>query len=219
MTDDIYNSTKIEGNSLTKREVTYYLANHVTLRGKPLKDIRQVDNYEKMVHHIGVLIKENRFVLSKETICNIHKSLTEGELPPGESGVFRNDIVTIGVTTFMPPDHQMVPGFIEEAIAHYYDTSDALKTDFERICEFKRNFERIHPFFDGNGRTGRILANVLFLQSGYGYITIPEELRNDYFDSIENNTLHEFFAERMIESMEYINDLHRTKDIIREKEL
>ncbi|MBR1744176.1 MAG: Fic family protein [Lachnospiraceae bacterium] len=77
--------------------------------------------------------------------------------------------------------------------------------------DLKRNFERIHLFFDGNGRTGRILSNILFLQSGYGYVTIPPEYRVEYFDSIEYNTPHEFFADRMIHSMEYIDEMHMNK--------
>ncbi len=156
------------------------------------------------------MIKDKAFILSDESICQIHYMLTENELAVNESGHYRNDSVHIIGTSHIPPDAEEVPKHINELLDYYYDQSDTLMTDFERICEFKRNFERIHPFFDGNGRTGRILSNILFLQSGYGYVTIPPEYRVEYFDSIEYNTLHEFLADRMIQSMKYIDELHST---------
>ena len=73
MNADIYNSTKIEGNTLTSREVTDYLNNKVTVRGKPLNDYRQVSNYSEMINTIGTLIKTKSFIVSEEVILQIQE--------------------------------------------------------------------------------------------------------------------------------------------------
>ena len=124
--------------------------------------------------------------------------VTKNELPRNESGVLRNDVVHIRTTDYIPPIPEDIPELIDELI-NKYNTNDNSKTQFEKICQFKCNFERIHPFFDGNGRTGRLLANILFIKNGYPYITVPTAERDLYFKSIENNTLNEYFAQKMYE--------------------
>ena len=212
MNKDVYNSNHIEGNSLTAKEVTYLLENNVTVRGKPLKDHIAIKNYDLALKSLKSVVKENAFRPTIESICQLHHIITKGELPNDECGALRNDAVFLRTTSYIPPHESEIHAFLQEAIEEY-DNPSCYKSDFERICELKRNFERIHPFFDGNGRTGRVLANTLFLQSGYGYISVPPEEREEYFESIENNTMHEYFAKKMIESMEHIKEFHHSNTV------
>lgn len=206
MKNDIYESTKIEGNGLSRYDVTNFLDDHVTIRGKGFRDYAQIHNYQFVLDSIKELVKSDSLELTEDLICMIHKMVTNNELSTDESGVYRNDVVHIRTTDYVPPLDTEVPMFMKELIDEFNKPLEVGETTFERICEFKRNFERIHPFFDGNGRTGRAIMNVLFLSNGYGYVSIPADERDLYFDSLENNTFSDFAADKMLESMEILKD-------------
>lgn len=213
---DIYNSTKIEGNTLTAKEVTYYLENGVTVRGDKLRDYVQVVNYKDILNAMKEWVKSEDVKLTEDFILSVHKMITKSELAENESGVYRDDNVHIRTTSYIPPNNYEVPHFMNELINEYNKPLELGETQFERICEFKRNFERIHPFFDGNGRCGRVIMNTLFLKQGYAFITIDASERDLYFDSIENNTLHRFLADKMEKQMLIIQQTHKTNNIHKE---
>lgn len=113
------------------------------------------------------------------------------------------------MTDYIPPIETFVPEYMKE-LCDMYAKPLEFSTQFERICEFKRNFERIHPFADGNGRTGRFMMNLLLMQNGYLPITIKEDERAEYFESIENNTFCEFAAKKEVEALNMF--LEKDKD-------
>lgn len=206
LTEDIYNSIHIEGNSLTKREVTLYLEKGITVRGKPLRDYAQAKNYNNVIDKL----KQNLFPkdLTEDLILAVHKMITDGEIP--EAGMYRDDFVSLTTSLRIPPDAEEVPRLMQELVAKFNEPTDIPM--FEKICEFKRNFELIHPFFDGNGRTGRVLMNNLFLQQGYPCIIIKAEERDEYFDSLENNYFCEFASKKMLESIMLLQKTNANKD-------
>lgn len=212
MKDDVYNSTKIEGNILSRQEVTHFLDNGITIRGKSFKDYAQINNYQYIINAIKDGIISAPISLTEDFILQIHKMITEGELPANESGNYRQEPVSIRFTGYIPPMEFDIPDLMKELVAKYNEPLRFCETQFERICEFKRNFERIHPFIDGNGRTGRVLMNILFLQNGYGYITFPENERDLYFKSLEENTFDKYAADKMIQSFETIKHQRLTKE-------
>lgn len=217
MIKEVYNNVKIEGNSLSKIDITQYLQNDVTVRSKPLRDYLQVKNCVTALESLKTIVMDQGLPLTKELITNIHGILTEGELTPEESGHYRKEDVSIRTTNHIPPVAESIEKHMQDAIDKYNNKEHTDATQFERICEFKRNFERIHPFIDGNGRTGRLVANVLFLQNGYPYVSFPFEERENYFNALENNTLCDFLADRMIESIEEIKekqDIDADKDAV-----
>lgn len=205
---DIYESTKIEGNTLTAKEVTLYLQSNITIRGKSLRDYLQVSNYKNVLDVLGQWVKSDDTKLTEELILYIHKMITNNELSDKKSGHYRDDFVHIRTTSYIPPDSIEIEEDMQKLIDEYNSPLKPGYTMFEKICEFKRNFERIHPFFDGNGRTGRVLMNTLFLQNGYAYISIPYEERDRYFDSLENNTFHKYAAEKMLIQLKEIELEH-----------
>lgn len=215
--EEVYNNVKIEGNSLSRIDITQYLQNDVTVRSKPLRDFLQVKNCANALEMLKTIVMDPELPLTKELITSIHSILTEGELNAEESGHYRKEDVSIRTTNYIPPVAESVDRHMEELINKYNNKDHSDATQFERICEFKRNFERIHPFIDGNGRTGRLVANVLFLQNGYPYVSFPFEEREEYFDAIENNTLCDYLADRMIISIDEIKekqDVEKDKDVI-----
>lgn len=216
MYEDIFESTKLEGNQLSRLEVTFYLDNGITVRGKSLQDYAQVHNYQNVMNAIKEGLLTQNKILSEDFILCIHKMITEDELPEQECGQYRQEPVHIRYTDYIPPIETEIPDLMKELVEKYNRPLE-YETPFERICEFKRNFERIHPFIDGNGRTGRVLMNILFLQNGYGYISIPASERDMYFNSLDDNSFVRFMVPRMLQSMEKIQNRRITKEMGYEK--
>ena len=196
---DIYNSLYIEGNTLTLSEITVFIENGIIVHGKSFKDYVQLNNYENALNWLKKEVKGKNLKLSISLIVRVHKIVTNIELGK-YSGRFRDDQVYIKTTTIIPPSYKNIIYLLNEEIKLYHERKHKVYTDFERICLFKNAFEKIHPFFDGNGRTGRILMNLLMIQCGYPYLTIPVELRADYFDSLEYNNFTEFACDVMLEN-------------------
>lgn len=205
MIDDNYNSIAIEGNGLKREEVTYLLETGLSIRGTNIRDHLQAKNYSNALNILKQCILDKDIIVTPEFIKWAHQIITEGELPVKDCGDFRTEPVHIRTTNYIPPMEFEVPDHIDELCKMFYRPLDTDEV-FERICEFKRNFERIHPFIDGNGRTGRFLMNLLFLQNGYGFVTIKPEERDEYFNSIEDNTFNVFMSRKMLESMQEIKD-------------
>lgn len=205
MKGDIYNSTNIEGNSMTRDQVTIVLEAGVTIRGKSLKEHLQIINYEGALNVLKDMLQHKDFQLTEDNIKQIHQIVTMGELDSHESGQYRQEPVHIRYTDYIPPAEFDVPEHMKE-LCDMYNRPLEGETQFERICEFKLNFERIHPFVDGNGRTGRLLMNMLALQEGYGFISFPAEERDLYFDSLDTGSFAEYAAPKMQKVMErYLN--------------
>lgn len=199
---EFYNNSDGGNNSVVRNGITYILENDVTVRGHSFREHLQIRNYDNVLELMKRYITlKHREPLTEDFICMLHKLVMDHELPENESGQYRTESVHIRTTDFIPPPPEEVPTLIRELVLKYNKPSVAGKTRFEKICELKRNFERLHPFVDGNGRTGRLLMNILFLQNGYVFLGISSKERDLYFQSLENNTFHVFAAERMYKRM------------------
>lgn len=198
----VYDSTAIEGNQLRPMEITKILKDDITIRGRSFKDFSQANNCADTLHVFSDIVTQKiDLTMSEEFICYLHSLITSNELSTQESECYRTESVSIRFTDYIPPNEYDVPMYMQELVRMYLRPLNLWETQFERICEFKRNFERIHPFIDGNGRTGRMLMNIEFLKNGYGYINIPYDERDLYFEALENNTLCEFLSSKMLSSM------------------
>ena len=172
-----------------------------------MRDFVQIQNASFVLPALKQYILDDDTELSEELILCLHRYITSGELNISESGQYRTEPVNIRYTNYIPPIESDVPLLMKELVDKY-NRPLGCDTAFERICEFKRNFERIHPFIDGNGRTGRALMNLLFLKNGYGYISFKAEERDLYFNSLDNNTFTDYAATKMLESMKLIFMMH-----------
>jgi len=212
---DTYDNVAIEGNQISYFDVTKLLSNDVTIRGKSIRDHLQIKNHDNALDILKNFVLDSELKITPDFIKKIHFYITKGELCFNECGFFRTEPVSIRYTTYIPPMEWEIDYLMEELCDYLYAPLQN-ETHFERICEFKRNFERIHPFVDGNGRTGRLLMNLLFLQRGYGYVSIPAEERDKYFVSLDDNTFHKFLSDKMLHSLEKIK-YNREKEEEREE--
>ena len=107
---------------------------------------------------------------------------------------------------FVPPNPELVPNKMSELLYQYNNENISL---IERISNFHIEFEHIHPFEDGNGRTGRVLINHELIRNNEIPIVIPEERRIEYFEYLQNYDIDGF--NKMIKELQEI-EINKMKE-------
>ncbi|NLJ25434.1 MAG: Fic family protein [Firmicutes bacterium] len=172
-----YNSNAIEGSTLTLRETAMILEG-ITIDRKPLREHLEVVGQKDAFAYVLELV-ENETPLSERVIREIH-SLVLIDKPPQDRGVYRRVPVRILGSRHTPPQPYLVPIQMEELMGKYENWRTVLHV-VERVAAFHLSFEVIHPFIDGNGRTGRLLMNLELLQAGFPAINVKFADRERYY--------------------------------------
>lgn len=175
-----YNSNAIEGNTLTLRETAMVLEG-MTIDKKPLKDHLEAVGHRDAFVYMEELARQGTPITSHE-IRAIH-SLVLGDRPE-DKGRFRRVPVRIAGAYAIPAE----PFLIEEKLEELLKGDKARQTKMhpiERIALFHLVFEGIHPFIDGNGRTGRLLMNFELIRQGYPTIDVKFTDRRIYYDAFD----------------------------------
>ncbi len=175
-----YNSNAIEGSSLTLRETFLVINEGITVKGKPLKDHLEAKDHHAALHYLYELVEPGRrHTVSEHLIRSLHQLITL-ETDKEWAGTYRNANVIITGTPHQPPDALEVPQKMQELI----DWLQANRLDLhtvERAALLQYRLVHIHPFFDGNGRTSRLLMNLLLLQNGFPLAIILKNDRKKYY--------------------------------------
>ena len=218
MIEFTYNSNAIEGNTLTLKETAMALEG-MTIDQKPLKD-----HMEAIGHRDAFLfvqdIATKDIPLSESVIKQIHSLVLIDR--PDDKGVFRRIPVRI-MGAFTEP---VQPFLIKQKISDLLAENEHRKTamnPFERIARFHLEFEGIHPFVDGNGRTGRLVLNLDLIRNGYPPINIKFADRKKYYDAFDAyyrdgnvdvmvNLIAGYVNERLDEYLEIIMQSKNNKD-------
>ena len=192
MVDFTYNSNAIEGNTLTLKETAMVLEG-MTIDQKPLKDHLEAVGHRDAFLYIEDIAKDTK--ISETVIKNIHSLVLMNR--PEDKGVFRKIPVTIMGAYTEPVQPYMIEPKMTELLAENEKRKKKMHP-IERIARFHLEFEGIHPFIDGNGRTGRLLLNLDLIQNGYPAINVKFADRKTYYAAFD-----EFYknnnAEPMIE--------------------
>ena len=175
-----YDSNAIEGSSLSLRE-TALILDGVTIGGKPLKEHLEVVGHRDAFSYVEQLATERPPApITVRTIKQIHHLVLADK--PEDRGAFRSLPVRIGGSTHLPPDPSIVPELVDALVAGLQDNK---LHPLHQATRFHLEFESIHPFIDGNGRTGRLLLNLMLMQQGYLPINIKYTDRKRYLDCLE----------------------------------
>lgn len=175
-----YNSNAIEGNTLTLKETAMVLEG-MTVDRKPLKDHLEAVGHRDAFLYIEEIAKEN-LPLSESVIKNIHSLVLMDR--PEDKGVFRRIPVSI-VGAHTEP---VQPYLIEPRLTGLLTENEHRKETMhpiERIARFHLEFEGIHPFIDGNGRTGRLVLNLDLIRNGLPPVNIKFSDRRRYYDAFD----------------------------------
>lgn len=173
----IYNSNAIEGNTLTLQETALVIKEGITIDKKPLKDHLEAVGHKEAWQYVEELVKQ-KVQISEKIIKEIHSLVLMDKRE--DRGVYRRVPVTIVGANHTPPQPYQVPILMEQLIEKYHEMASL--HIIERAARFHLEFEAIHPFIDGNGRTGRILLNLELMKEGYPPINIRFGDRRRYYD-------------------------------------
>lgn len=174
-----YNSNAIEGNSLTLRETYLVLHEGMTIKGKPLKDHLEAKDHKEALDFLYDLISQERYTISEHLIRQLHQ-LVVRETEKEWAGKYRMGSVMIGGADHTPPDAVDVPRQMDGLIRWLRKNEKQLHP-VELAALFHHMFVYIHPFFDGNGRTARLVMNVILMRYGYPLAIILKNDRKKYY--------------------------------------
>ncbi len=180
LVEHTYNSNAIEGNTLTLQETALVLQG-VTIDKKPLKDHLEAVGYKEAFQYIEELAKQDKD-LSEYDIKSIHNLVLADR--PEDRGTFRRVNVRIAGALTNPVQPYLIEPKIEELLNNYKAWSETMHI-VERVAIFHLQFETIHPFIDGNGRTGRLIMNLQLIKEGLPAINIKFADRRKYYDAFD----------------------------------
>lgn len=180
MIDFTYNSNAIEGNTLTLKETALALEG-MTVDQKPLKDHLEAVGHRDAFLYVQDVAKQE-LSLSETVIKNIHALVLMNR--PDDKGVYRRIPVRIMGAYTEPVQPYMIEPKMTELLTVNEERKSTM-TDIERIALFHLEFEGIHPFIDGNGRTGRLILNLDLIRNGYPPINVKFTDRKRYYDAFD----------------------------------
>lgn len=183
-----YNSNAIEGSTLTLRETDMVLRG-LTVHQKPLKDHMEAVGHKEAFDFVLELV-QNRIPMTERIIQQIHYLVLADKRD--DRGVYRRIPVRIAGAQYEPVQPYLIQPKMEQLIKNYRDDTEHIVT---KMARFHVEFESIHPFIDGNGRTGRLLVNLELMKAGYPPIDIKFTDQLAYYDAFdEYHTKHSLAA-------------------------
>lgn len=209
-----YNSNSIEGNTLTLQETKMVIEEGFTIKGKSLREHFEAVNHQEAIELVESLISDS-YILKETDILNIHELVLQ-KIEKEFAGRFRTSGVRISGANFVPPNALKIDEYITE-LTDWTNNSDmniVLKSAI-----FHHRFVWIHPFFDGNGRTARLLFNLLLMKEGFPPAIILKNDRKKYYDALNsaNNGNYSKLVLLILQALErsldiYLGSLNNTYD-------
>lgn len=176
-----YDSTGIEGNTLTFGETSHLLFEGIVPKSKSMREVYEVINHKKAFDYILAYKGD----INKKFILELHKLVIVNTLEEdliSQIGRYRTVQVFIG--TSIPPKPQEVPKEMT-SLLRWYSVNKKTLHPLVVSSYFHTEFEKIHPFIDGNGRVGRLLMNFILHKNKYPMINIPKKRRLKYYKVLQ----------------------------------
>ena len=194
-----YNSNAIEGNSLTLRETDMVLRG-LTIDKKPLRDHMEAVSHKEAFEYVSDLVRD-RVPMSESIIKDIHYLVLADK--KDDRGVYRRVPVRIIGAQHEPVQPWLIAPRMEQLILDFTASTEHI---IPKLARFHIEFEGIHPFIDGNGRTGRLLVNLELMKAGFPPIDIKFTDRVAYY-----NAFDEYHVKHDLSAMEklfagYVNE-------------
>lgn len=218
-----YNSNSMEGNTLTKPETRSIMIGNLDVHRKPIKDVFEVTGHNAVIYDI-LRIGKGELRISEKRIKDIHTGIMYEEDSDkraliGKWKIQENEIINYKEEKqdFIAPDlvadeiHDLLNrtnAAIDKIISKKKDAPHPLDIAFD----FHLEFLKIHPFYDGNGRTARILTNLILISLGYPPFWIKDNEREQYYRYIADiqsyggnkEVFYTFLGELVLRSQELV---------------
>lgn len=177
----IYHTNAIEGNSLSLIETKVILSDGITVGGKKLSEHLEAINQADALAFIEASVKNN-VEISPSFIRELHFYVLNHE--EQNRGKYREKSVFIEGAQTVTALPSTIPSRLDSIIHEYIENKGKFDL-IHAVARFHADFEEIHPFSDGNGRTGRLIMNLELLKGGYPITIIEKEDRPEYYESLE----------------------------------
>ena len=174
-------SNSIEGNTLTLRETQLLIDENITPGGKSLREIHETINHNEAVKLL-YRITEKRQPVSERDLLDLH-ALVLRYIDDAWAGRYRQTRVFITGSPIIPPSHVHVPELMGKLVSGLVAASGH---PVRIAADAHYEFAKVHPFVDGNGRTARLLMNLLLLQRDYPLTVIPADQRAAYITAMDD---------------------------------
>ena len=181
-----YNSNAIEGSRMTKKETEKAIKGE-RVKGKELFEVLEAVNHDNALKYLLEAIKPH-FLIDEPYILKLHSIVMynfNNKLP----GKYRTGYVNVTNTELKLPSAQMVPIKMRGLLK---DINKSDKNALKKVARDHYEFEAIHPFFDGNGRVGRLIMLTQLLAKGYPPAIIQVEDRHKYYLALSKGDLADF---------------------------
>lgn len=180
-----YSSNALEGNSLTITETKVLLEDGITVGGKPIRDCYEATGHAKAYDYMLEVARGGPLHFSEDVICQLH-ALFYGSIDSEHAGKCRDIQVIITGTEYVPPAAADVPQQMADLVWELEEKSGKVHPVVLAAYAHRRLVD-IHPFQDGNGRTARLLMNLILINKGYCMVSIPPILRREYISALEQS--------------------------------
>jgi Fic family protein len=179
-----YESNKIEGNTLTLQETALVIEKGLTVGGKTLNEHLEAVNHTYAIEYIKELARDKQNITERD-LLQIHSLILKG-IDNTNAGQYRKVQVLISGAKHVPPQSYLVAREMEELFIWYNKNKDKLHPVI-LSAEMHERLVTIHPFIDGNGRTARLLMNLILLQNGFPIAILKgdAESRLGYYNVLE----------------------------------
>lgn len=182
-----YNSNAIEGNTLTITETKVILEDGLTIgKGKSFREHLEVINHKEAIEYVDDVITKN-IDISERVIKDLHHIILKS-IDNKNAGEYRKSNVLISGSEHRPPEHFLVEERMRELVRWYKENKDK-EHPIKLAAEFHLKFVYIHPFIDVNGRTSRLLMNLILMRNGYPVTVIKNENREEYMKALEKASI------------------------------
>ena len=179
-----FESNRIEGNTMTLRETDLVINEGLTISGKSMREHLEAINHQEAIAYIKELMNKNTSLIERE-VLSIHNLILRG-IHPEDAGRYRKVQVMIKGSAHMPPQPFLVAKEMEDYFI-WYETNKKKLHPIVLAAEMHERLVTIHPFIDGNGRTSRLVMNLILLQHGYVIANIKGDYdsRMRYYQALE----------------------------------
>lgn len=207
----IFHSTGIEGNRLSLRETEVVLIEGIELEDRPLGDQQEVKSLDAALGYLRELATES-IPVREVDLREIHR-LAVRNRPDADPGMYRKIGVVITGSDHRPPEPIAVPSLVQKAL----ELLNASGSDLPIIgaAYIHHKIAQIHPFLDGNGRTARLLMNLVLLRAGYPIVNIKRDDRPRYYEALSfaDVGLYEPLLELILErAIEVFSEMKRVRE-------
>ncbi len=203
-----YESNRIEGNTLTLQETHLVVNEGLTIGGKSMREHLEAINHYEAIDFI-IDLAQKKQPITERVIKQIHYLVLKG-IDKENAGVYRSVPVIISGSSHKPPQPYLLTKEMEDVMAFYQDNKNSLHPVL-LAAEMHERLVSVHPFIDGNGRTSRLLMNLILLQNAYTIVNLKGSVtaKLAYYNALESAHLdngrlpfHSLICEAAIDSVE-----------------